>query len=193
MKDYDGIKRFLLIIIPFLLFFISAISTCKPEEKGYSQSYETPKSDILKYPGTLSAIAYSKQTPSLIILDGEFVAENDIINGFKIEKIYPNKVELVKDGKVWTATISQNTSSIKREISRPIQGSNYLNLYRSAYPLNYNYSRYYTNNRTSIAENGSYYGEISKNTGRPKTVYVNGYFRKDGTYVRSHYRSRPRR
>lgn len=40
------------------------------------------------------------------------------------------------------------------------------------------------------AENGSYYGEISKTTGNPKTVHVNGYYRKDGTYVRGHYRSK---
>lgn len=37
------------------------------------------------------------------------------------------------------------------------------------------------------------YGEISKLTGRPKTVHVNGYYRKDGTYVKPHYRSPPRR
>jgi hypothetical protein len=37
------------------------------------------------------------------------------------------------------------------------------------------------------------YGEISKATGRAKTVHVNGYYRKDGTYVKSHYRSPPRR
>lgn len=49
----------------------------------------------------------------------------------------------------------------------------------------YNYPR--------IAENGSYYGQISTNTGRPKTVSVRGYYRKDGTYVRGHYRSQPRR
>lgn len=40
------------------------------------------------------------------------------------------------------------------------------------------------------AENGSYYGEPNKN-GVPKTVHVHGYFRRDGTYVRSHYRSAP--
>lgn len=45
----------------------------------------------------------------------------------------------------------------------------------------------------SVAENRSYYGEISKATGRPKTVHVSGYYRKDGTYVRGHYRSPPRR
>jgi len=43
-----------------------------------------------------------------------------------------------------------------------------------------------------VAENGSYYGEPSKLTGRPKTVYVRGYYRKDGTYVRGHYRSKGR-
>jgi hypothetical protein len=40
------------------------------------------------------------------------------------------------------------------------------------------------------AENGSCYGDISAATGRPKTVNVQGYYRRDGTYVRGHYRSR---
>lgn len=44
-----------------------------------------------------------------------------------------------------------------------------------------------------VAENGSIYGETSPATGRPKTVHVDGYYRKDGTYVRGHYRSAPRR
>lgn len=33
------------------------------------------------------------------------------------------------------------------------------------------------------------YGEISSITGRPKTVHVKGHYRKDGTYVQSHYRA----
>jgi hypothetical protein len=41
------------------------------------------------------------------------------------------------------------------------------------------------------AENGSCYGDISELTGRPKTVSVRGYYRRDGTYVRGHYRSTP--
>ena len=41
-----------------------------------------------------------------------------------------------------------------------------------------------------IAENGSYYGEPNNN-GVPKTVYVQGYYRSDGTYVRGYYRSPP--
>lgn len=46
--------------------------------------------------------------------------------------------------------------------------------------------------RIGCAENGSCYGDISALTGRPKTVSVGGYFRSNGTYVRGHYRSRPR-
>jgi hypothetical protein len=42
---------------------------------------------------------------------------------------------------------------------------------------------------TGVAENGSYYGEISRYNGLPKTTYVRGYTRRDGTTVRSHYRS----
>jgi len=57
--------------------------------------------------------------------------------------------------------------------------------------LDYNSSTYLPSHPT--AENNSYYGQISERTGRPKTVHVRGYYRKDGTYVRSHYRSRPRR
>jgi hypothetical protein len=40
------------------------------------------------------------------------------------------------------------------------------------------------------AENGSCYGDPNAN-GVPKTVHVNGYYRKDGTYVRGYYRSAP--
>lgn len=47
--------------------------------------------------------------------------------------------------------------------------------------------------KPAVAENGSSYGEISPATGRPKSVHVQGYYRKDGTYVRGHYRSAPRR
>ena len=43
---------------------------------------------------------------------------------------------------------------------------------------------------SGVAENGSYYGQPNAN-GVPKTVHVNGYYRKDGTHVRGHYRSAP--
>ncbi len=43
---------------------------------------------------------------------------------------------------------------------------------------------------STCAENGSCYGDISSITGIPKTTHVRGYYRRDGTYVRGHYRSR---
>lgn len=46
---------------------------------------------------------------------------------------------------------------------------------------------------SGCAENGSCYGDISNINGTPKTNHVNGYFRRDGTYVRGHYRSSGRR
>lgn len=42
----------------------------------------------------------------------------------------------------------------------------------------------------ACAENGSCYGDISSITSLPKTTHVGGYYRKNGTYVRGHYRSR---
>jgi len=42
----------------------------------------------------------------------------------------------------------------------------------------------------STAENGSYRGEYSKKTDRPKNEYVRPYNHKDGSRVRSHYKSR---
>ncbi len=41
------------------------------------------------------------------------------------------------------------------------------------------------------AQDGSYFGEIGANAERPKVVFVNGYLRKGGTYIESHYRSLP--
>ncbi len=40
-----------------------------------------------------------------------------------------------------------------------------------------------------VAENNSYKGEISSRTGRPRNKHVRGYYKKNGTYVRGHYRS----
>lgn len=50
-----------------------------------------------------------------------------------------------------------------------------------------------TTYQPTVAKSGSRYGGTSRATGRSNTVHVRGYYRKDGTYVRSHYRSAPRR
>lgn len=44
-----------------------------------------------------------------------------------------------------------------------------------------------------VSESGSYRGEISSFTYRPKDTYVRGYYRRDGTCVQGHYRSSSRR
>lgn len=43
------------------------------------------------------------------------------------------------------------------------------------------------------AENGDAYNEDNDGDGRREPVYVSGYHRRDGTYVRSHYRARSHR
>ena len=43
-----------------------------------------------------------------------------------------------------------------------------------------------------VTQNGSYYGQLNQ-YGIPKTVYVHPYLHQNGTYVRDHYRSLPRR
>ncbi|MFI4955603.1 MAG: hypothetical protein ACHQAX_00140 [Gammaproteobacteria bacterium] len=57
----------------------------------------------------------------------------------------------------------------------------------SPYSLNSGSSRSYDSG------NQSSYGQISQETGRPRTVHVDPYYRQDGTYVQEHYRSAPSR
>lgn len=45
----------------------------------------------------------------------------------------------------------------------------------------------------AVAENGDIQGADNDGDGRSEPVYVGGYYRKDGTYVRGHYRAKPRR
>lgn len=199
MKSTNKSKNRLVPMAALLLLAIMCFYTYKfHNEVNYKrvipQHSANFKPGVLQYPGILSAIAYTSQADSLIILDGKFASENDTVNGFKITRILPQKVELEKDGQIWVATISQTPAYVKPDFNTSLpQTSSYRNTYRSTLPLNYTYSKHYTNSRPLTAENGSYYGEISKNTGRPKTVHVRGYYRKDGTYVRSHYRSQPNR
>jgi hypothetical protein len=44
----------------------------------------------------------------------------------------------------------------------------------------------------SQAENGDYYNIDNDGDGRVEPIHVNGYYRKDGTYVRGHYRAKAR-
>ncbi len=152
------------------------------------------ESITLQYPGILSAIAYTPKGNSLIMLDDQLVFENTSVNGFTIKKVWPDRIELEKDNQTWIAALSQGKTPNKSDhyLSQP-QYPNYQHDYSSQMIKQYQQLRQQAYSNPMIAENGSYYSEISQNTGRPKTVYVHGYYRKDGTYVSAHYRSRPRR
>ena len=82
-----------------------------------------------------------------------------------------------------TGSIAASTKTFTSSQSTAQQSSTYSSL-QTTQPSS-SYSR-------ACAENGSCYGDISVNTGRAKTVRVGGYYRRDGTYVRGHYRSKPR-
>lgn len=70
-----------------------------------------------------------------------------------------------------------------------ILANNYHSPYKYSVPQLPSPSDY---NEPFIAENGSYRGQYSERTYKPKNDYVRSYQRKDGTHVRGHYRSRKR-
>ena len=93
-----------------------------------------------------------------------------------------------------TETIPQRSEVDRDYQSNYPQSQTYVPPVRQSYtPPSYVPPRIELPERPRVGENGSYYGEISERTGRPKTVYVQSYTRRDGTYVRSHFRSSPRR
>jgi hypothetical protein len=51
----------------------------------------------------IEAICISGSGKSSVYVRGDFAYEGDIVDGFKILKIYPDKVEFEKDGKTVTA------------------------------------------------------------------------------------------
>ena len=81
-----------------------------------------------------------------------------------------------------TSSTNYSTPSSAYSTTAPSYNSQSINNAKTSY-----------GNNQGVAENGSYFGEISEVTGRRKTVPVRGYYRKDGTYVRGHYRSPPRK
>lgn len=91
------------------------------------------------------------------------------------DNTYPSKATSSSRRYFWRGNYYNDLESLP--ICDPASGSRPPYLPRSAYS-------------PRVAENGSYYGEMSSSTNRPKTVHVNGYFRRDGTYVRGHYRSK---
>ena len=120
--------------------------------------------------------------------------DSNIINGFTVLKICPDRVEFEKNGKIWVRAFPNTQTSTNPKFNDLLQQP--VSSEQAGYKGSDNYYKQYrqpTYREPRIAENGTYYGQISEAIGRPKTVYIRGYYHKDGTYVRSHYRSPPRR
>lgn len=94
-------------------------------------------------------------------------------------KLYPGIYNKMKNPTYFSQPYYQPSISLSYSQKKHTSSQNYIRDYKGRLV-------------PTIAENKSYHGQISKSTGRPKVIYVNGYYRRDGTYVRSHYRSRPR-
>jgi len=52
-------------------------------------------------PGLISAICSAQNGQSSIVFEGQILHEGDMANGFKVDKIHPDRVEFEKDGKIW--------------------------------------------------------------------------------------------
>lgn len=96
------------------------------------------------------------KTPAYFILGGEWDARFQVRSRARIERVAPTESASLR-------AIGTQLSSL------PMMASSLLASTTAAPPV--------------VAENGSVFGEVSSQTSRPKTVYVNGYFRQDGTYV----------
>lgn len=139
----------------------------------------------------------------IALIDGKTYNIGDKIDAFNLSDIKQDYVILKNGGLLYYLTMHNHQSYTNKNISNNIcnnyPGYNARDQNKSEL-LSISSTNSYQKNRTiynhyprsTFAENGSYYGQISEFTRRPKTVHVKGYFRKDGTYVRSHYRSRPR-
>ncbi len=184
-----------LLMVVFISIIILRFSNTPLTTKAYTidfpfleqkQDLSTPS--FTEVAPRIEAICISGNGQPGAYVGGKFVREGDTVNGFKILRIYPNKIEFGRNGNTVVGVFPDKRRPAKPEPDNFLQKQvNYKGL--SNYQIQYKQPTY---SSPPIAENGSYYGQISESTVRPKTVYVRGYYRKDGTYVRSHYRSRPR-
>lgn len=197
-----------ILAVVFISIIIMQVGTDSPETTTRIETIDSDSSEAISRIDTMDsgfievtprieAIVISGSGESFISVGGKLVHEGDIINGFRFLKAYPDKVEFEKNGKTVVGNICDTQTSTRTQIStRPNFRKSLqqpVSFEQSRYNNYYKQYRQPTYSKPPIAENDSYYGQISENTGRSKTVYVRGYYRKDGTYVRSHYRSPPRK
>jgi len=79
----------------------------KIERPSLGTESNLPTSEAAVEAPRIEAICVSDSGKSCIYVQGEFVYEGDIVDGFRILKIYANKVEFEKEGKIITAAFPQ--------------------------------------------------------------------------------------
>ena len=74
----------------------------KPDSLLMEQKQEISTQNTMETAPRIEAITISGSGKSGVFIRGNFAREGDIVDGFKILKIYPDKVEYEKDGKTIT-------------------------------------------------------------------------------------------
>ena len=75
----------------------------KSERPSLGTESNLPMEEVAVETPRIEAICVSDSGKSCIYVQGEFAYEGDIVDGFRILKIYANKVEFEKDGRTITA------------------------------------------------------------------------------------------
>lgn len=138
----------------------------------------------------------SSQTEKWFFGSSQVLLKNGIVDSFIIDpQIYHTVHHSTRESKYQPHKSRKSTTTQNTDTGKSLPKSPTLPIFKPESRTNSNIlpTTKAPSYSPPVAENGSYYGETSKLTGRPKTVHVNGYYRKDGTYVRGHYRSSPRR
>ena len=91
----------------------------EPDSLGPEQKQNLSTPDIVETAPRIEAISISSSGESGVFIRGNFAHEGDIVDGFKILKIYPDKVEYEKDGKTITGVFPPPKRD-KTEVQQPV-------------------------------------------------------------------------
>jgi len=110
VTDKEQTKWFVLALLAVILISIIIVQV-KPESSKATPRIDTMDSGFTEETSLIEAIIISGSGESCIIVGGKLAHEGDIINGFRILKIYPDRVEFEKNGKIVVGTINTQTST----------------------------------------------------------------------------------
>jgi hypothetical protein len=68
---------------------------------GDGQTQADTKVELQGGPGHIGAIGFSRDGESLVMIDQKIFHEGDVVNGYKILRIDPEKVQFERDGQIW--------------------------------------------------------------------------------------------